>query len=164
MQGLKAMGILAVILAVAPFVWLGVGKVDTLHSAAGPACIIDGDETRRVTQVTGRGTPYYVIEGGTSTCALSGAHFASATDQAAWQVDGETYNQVVTYVANSPWPAPAWDWPITMTWDDGLETLEDEGWQGQLYGTYLSLLTVVILLAFLGLAFFVLTEPEEEET
>ena len=78
------------------------------------------------------------------------------------EVDGEDYTLLTSYTAGTPLPAPAWKWPVTMTWDaDGMETLAVEGWRGQLLAVYIPLLPAAIMFAFLGMLFFVWTEGQE---
>ena len=159
MEHLKGLGILAVIIFVVPFVWQGAGSLHLLYEAAGPVCIINGSEGRRVAQVISDGVYYQLRPGGFSTCALEQN---VSNNGVPWEVDGEEYTMQSSYAGGDPWPDPYWQWPFTMTWDaDGMETLAVEGWRGQLYSVFIPLLPAAIMVTFLGLTLFVWVEPQD---
>lgn len=153
MSTLKVLGMLAAIIFLLPFIYNGLEDVQDLRRVAGAACIIDGDESRRLATVQqdGDSDRYALTEGSWSTCKLG----ADVSDITSWAIEDEEYRQVSSYAAGNAFPVPAWNWPVTLTWDDGMSIWTNQGWLGQTYAVYLRLLPAMLLLTLAGLGIFV---------
>lgn len=159
MNHLKAAGIIAIVLIGLPFLWQGYGDLSDLREAAGPACIVNGDTGQRIALLDYPGQSVMVEVGRRSDgrCQIN----QGSDDDAEWQIVGEYYIQTSAYEAGNPFPAPTWDWPITLTWDDGgLTTLSATGWLGSVYRAVLSIAPFAALFTALGLAGLVWIEPD----
>ncbi len=160
MHHLKAGGILAIALMLVPFMWNGYQELSDLRDASGPACIVDGDVGRRIGTVAQPGRLLAVGQRSDGRCQL-GASFDSGVT---WSVDGTDYTQTTNYTAGDPFPAAAWNWPITLTWHgNSLRTLGASGWVGQAYDVWIRMAPLATLVIALGMAFYVWTEREFEE-
>ena len=153
---LKLLGILAAVIFLLPFIWSGVQEVQELRRVAGAACIVSGDQAQRLARVYREGETrgYALTEGGYSTCTLA----ANVDSGSTWTIEDEEYRQGSGYTAGDAFPSQSWDWPFSMTWDDGMSVWTNQGWLGQTYAVYLRFLPAMLLLSLAGLALFIWAE------
>lgn len=153
---LKLFGVLAAVIFLLPFIWTGLQEVQELRRVAGAACILDGDQSRRLARVYREGEErgYALTEGGYGACGLS----ASVESGATWDIEGEDYRQGSGYTVGSAFPSLNWNWPFSMTWDKGMSVWTNQGWLGQTYAVYLRFLPAMLLLSLAGLALFIWAE------